>query len=598
MNFGMLWMVLAGILGFLGAWHNYDPSALDSLASIGWSYDDGSSLRDGTLRVLSLGILYGLVGSAMVATARNGNGRLASEANASMVAVLLSGAFVASYLLPFIFGFLDVDTETGAVATFLYSLETVAIGALLIPILINVLITASMRGEQELQTSVWFLIMGLTAYIISMLYMFFGDLADATQTVWFAERVSVGWVPLALMFSVGYHVIPMTAKQPIWSGSMRTASMFLLFVTVPPFFMTQASAGNVVTNLGAILLTLGMLPIFAASINLLMTASSGLGSVVKQPGALAGTLAFLALPFFAIGGYFTAMDTFVGNGELGAMAHAIDMGMMFTVGGLLTLAGVFTNYPLAIGKPLATPSTATLAAWMILVGGVSSTLTFLTGEFTFNAVAASEVEDVVANNGGFFLTGAALFYLLGIGTILATMVTIRTGISSTGRSIDATVSSDVATYTLTTGSSTTIRTLIGRGVGVDTELIVSATEESEGGSTIIAVDSSLHNDEIKEFPPTASSAMVAFVQYLTDSKQSVFELFRSMDLDDSGKVDSREFKAALESSSIVELSSFEADELVEGMDLDGDGELNLPELDIAIAQIKRDHDIVSSNEEE
>jgi hypothetical protein len=320
--------------------------------------------------------------------------------------------------------------------------------------------------------------------------------------------------------------------------------------------------------------------------------------VVKQPGALAGTLAFLALPFFAIGGYFTAMDTFVGNGELGAMAHAIDMGMMFTVGGLLTLAGVFTNYPLAIGKPLATPSTATLAAWMILVGGVSSTLTFLTGEFTFNAVAASEVEDVVANNGGFFLTGAALFYLLGIGTILATMVTIRTGISSTGRSIDATVSSDVATYTLTTGSSTTIRTLIGRGVGVDTELIVSATEESEGGSTIIAVDSSLHNDEIKEFPPTASSAMVAFVQYLTDSKQSVFELFRSMDLDDSGKVDSREFKAALESSSIVELSSFEADELVEGMDLDGDGELNLPELDIAIAQIKRDHDIVSSNEEE
>jgi hypothetical protein len=515
-----------------------------------------------------------------------------------MVAVLLSGAFVASYLLPFIFGFLDIDTETGAVATFLYSLETVAIGALLIPILINVLITASMRGEQELQTSVWFLIMGLTAYIISMLYMFFGDLADATQTVWFAERVSVGWVPLALMFSVGYHVIPMTAKQPIWSGSMRTASMFLLFVTVPPFFMTQASAGNVVTNLGAILLTLGMLPIFAASINLLMTASSGLGSVVKQPGALAGTLAFLALPFFAIGGYFTAMDTFVGNGELGAMAHAIDMGMMFTVGGLLTLAGVFTNYPLAIGKPLATPSTATLAAWMILVGGVSSTLTFLTGEFTFNAVAASEVEDVVANNGGFFLTGAALFYLLGIGTILATMVTIRTGISSTGRSIDATVSSDVATYTLTTGSSTTIRTLIGRGVGVDTELIVSATEESEGGSTIIAVDSSLHNDEIKEFPPTASSAMVAFVQYLTDSKQSVFELFRSMDLDDSGKVDSREFKAALESSSIVELSSFEADELVEGMDLDGDGELNLPELDIAIAQIKRDHDIVSSNEEE
>ena len=34
------------------------------------------------------------------------------------------------------------------------------------------------------------------------------------------------------------------------------------------------------------------------------------------------------------------------------------------------------------------------------------------------------------------------------------------------------------------------------------------------------------------------------------------------------------------------------------MDLDGDGELNLPELDIAIAQVKRDHNIVPSAEEE
>ncbi len=97
---------------------------------------------------------------------------------------------------------------------------------------------------------------------------------------------------------------------------------------------------------------------------------------------------------------------------------------------------------------------------------------------------------------------------------------------------------------------------------------------------------------------TASTVMIEFVQYLTNTNQSVFELFRSMDLDDSGKIDSREFLAALESSDIDALSSIEASELVAGMDLDGDGELNLPELDIAIAQIKRDHDIVASEEEE
>ena len=598
MNFGMLWLVFATLLGFLMGWHTYDPTALDSLASVGWSYDDGSSLKDATLNFLSIALLYGLVGSGMVAAARNGNGRLASEANASMVALLLSVVLLATYILPFIFGFLDIDTSENPIRTVLYSLETLAVGLLLVPVFINILITAANRGEQELQTSVWFLIMGIAAYILSMLYMFFGELADATQMVWLAERVAYGWVPLALMFSVGYHVIPMTAKQPIWSGSLRGASMLLLFITIPPFFMTDASASNFVTNLGAILLTLGVLPIFAASINLLMTASSGLSAVVKQPGAIAASMAFIALPFFAIGGYFTAMDTFVGTGELGTMGDIVNTSMLFTVGGLLVLAGAFTNYPNAIGKSLATPSTATLATWLVFVGGVASTLTYLTGEFTANAVAASEVEDVVANNGGFYLTGAALFYLAAIGAILSTMVVIRTGIASTGRSIEVNDVSDVATYTLTSGSSTTIRDLIGRGVGVDTTLVVSETEANEGGSTVIAVDSALHNDEIKEFPTTASTVMVEFVQYLTNTNQSVFELFRSMDLDDSGKIDSREFLAALEASDVEALSSMEAAELVESMDLDGDGELNLPELDIAIAQIKRDHDIVAAQEEE
>ncbi|MEE2973953.1 MAG: EF-hand domain-containing protein [Candidatus Thermoplasmatota archaeon] len=598
MNFGMLWLVFATLLGFLMGWHTYDPTALDSLASVGWSYDDGSSLKDATLNFLSIALLYGLVGSGMVAAARNGNGRLASEANASMVALLLSVVLLATYILPFIFGFLDIDTSENPTRTVLYSLETLAVGLLLVPVFINILITAANRGEQELQTSVWFLIMGIAAYILSMLYMFFGELADATQMVWLAERVAYGWVPLALMFSVGYHVIPMTAKQPIWSGSLRGASMLLLFITIPPFFMTDASASNFVTNLGAILLTLGVLPIFAASINLLMTASSGLSAVVKQPGAIAASMAFIALPFFAIGGYFTAMDTFVGTGELGTMGDIVNMSMLFTVGGLLVLAGAFTNYPNAIGKSLATPSTATLATWLVFVGGVASTLTYLTGEFTANAVAASEIEDVVANNGGFYLTGAALFYLAAIGAILSTMVVIRTGIASTGRSIEVNDVSDVATYTLTSGSSTTIRDLIGRGVGVDTTLVVSETEANEGGSTVIAVDSALHNDEVKEFPTTASTVMVEFVQYLTNTNQSVFELFRSMDLDDSGKIDSREFLAALEASDVEALSSLEAAELVESMDLDGDGELNLPELDIAIAQIKRDHDIVAAQEEE
>ena len=141
MNFGMLWLVFATLLGFLMGWHTYDPTALDSLASVGWSYDDGSSLKDATLNFLSIALLYGLVGSGMVAAARNGNGRLASEANASMVALLLSVVLLATYILPFIFGFLDIDTSENPIRTVLYSLETLAVGLLLIPVFINILIT-------------------------------------------------------------------------------------------------------------------------------------------------------------------------------------------------------------------------------------------------------------------------------------------------------------------------------------------------------------------------------------------------------------------------------------------------------------------------
>ena len=48
-KFGSGWFLLASISGFLGIWHKYDPTALDSLARIGWSYDDGSALLDFTL---------------------------------------------------------------------------------------------------------------------------------------------------------------------------------------------------------------------------------------------------------------------------------------------------------------------------------------------------------------------------------------------------------------------------------------------------------------------------------------------------------------------------------------------------------------------
>ena len=98
MKFGSGWFLLASISGFLAIWHKYDPTALDSLASIGWSYDDGSALQDFTMASLKMAFIYLMVGGGMVAVSRSANNRMASEANASMVAVVYTALTVLSLI--------------------------------------------------------------------------------------------------------------------------------------------------------------------------------------------------------------------------------------------------------------------------------------------------------------------------------------------------------------------------------------------------------------------------------------------------------------------------------------------------------------------
>ena len=598
MKYGTGWFLLAVICGFIGIWHKYDPTALDSLASIGWSYDDGSALADFTNSVMGIAFTYLLVGGCLVAVSRVGEKRLASEANASMVAVLYTASMSFSLILiPIIFRFVDL-TDEQSIRDLITLMTTYVVSSLLfIALLMNVLATYSTRGEGTSSVTAWFLIMAIVARLIGSLYHVLGEVTDNTQMVWLSERVIDGWVPLALMFALAYHVIPHSAKAPVWSASLLNANMVLLFVTVPPFFMTEANAGELLQNVGALLLTFSMLPIFAGSINLLVTASANSGNVLKNPGSLAATLAMFLLPIFAVGGYFTGMDTLTGTDKMLTMSTTIDDGFMFTVGGLMMLSAIFSSYPLAAGKKLADSSRGSMAAWFMMFGGLAATITMLIGDFTEKAVIDSGIEDAVASTSGFYLTAAALFYLVAIAVVLSTLVLIRTGTSSQKLTEVASAESDVETYTLVEGTTTTIQQLIGRGVGVNTTLVVGDTVDDEGGSTVIAVSASLYNDEVTEFPEEATEdvvevddkgpdkQLVMLVDYLKKTNQSVFEFFKSIDLDDSGNIDGFEFQQALKTSDVGDYPPWELDGLLSAIDLDNDGKINLPELDIALAQI-------------
>ena len=592
LRFGMAWFFMACLGMFLGIWHRYDPTALNSLSSIGWSYDDGSLLTDYTAIFFSTALNYLLVGAALVAISRASKGRLASEASASMVAVLLTVSTIATLLLPAILSFLDVANEASVLES-LQNLSMYVAGSLLhIALLINVFITIGDREHDDISPTTWFLVLALVAKIMAMLLIFFGGLLESTQTVWMAERVFTGWVPLALIFAVAYHVIPFTAGKPVWSESMQKVNMLFLFVTIPPFFVSAADGGELLQNIGAILMTIGLLPLLAGSFNMVATAASSPEKIVKSPGAFAATAAMLILPIYAVGGFFTGMDTFVGMDKLGSMAQTVDTGFISTVGSLMMLAAIFTSYPLIAGKKLAKAKNAQLAVWFTLVGGVASTIAALMGDFTAYAVSNSGVEDVVASTEGFFLVSAAMFYMVTLASIIAALSMIHTGRPNNASYSDMSVQSDIESYTLVDGS-TTIRALLARGVGVDTTLHIGDVQEDEGGSSIVQVSAQLHNDEVTEFPVPEELVMLA--QYLKQTKQSIFDFFSAIDLDGSGDINGFEFQKALVKANIANLPPWEMPRLVSAVDLDGDGLLNLPELDIMLAKIRTE--ILESEEE-
>tara|TARA_B100001778_G_scaffold333562_2_gene342411 strand:- start:722 stop:2923 length:2202 start_codon:yes stop_codon:yes gene_type:complete len=609
MKFGSGWFLLASISGFLAIWHKYDPTALDSLASIGWSYDDGSALQDFTMASLKMAFIYLMVGGGMVAVSRSANNRMASEANASMVAVVYTALTILSLiLLPIVFSFITVSDEAGKLDLVSMVINYGIASMLFTAVLINVLSTYSMRRDGTSSVSAWFFIMALMTKLVASTFYLFGEFAGSTQTVWMAEQMLNGWVPLALMFSVAYHLIPFTTQKPIWSHSLLNAGMVLLFVTVPPFFIGEVDAGELLQNVGALLLTFSLIPILANCFNLLATASSNSSAILRNPGALAATLAMFILPLFAVGGYFTSMDTFTGTDKLADLATMVDSSFMFTVGGLMMVSTIFASYPLASGNQLEDSSRANLAVWFILFGGLASVITMLIGGFTEIAVSDSGVEDAVASSLGFYLTASALFYLVPIASIMAILVLIRTGNSSNKIEEIGQEITDIDVYVLGQGT-TTIQQLLGRGVGVTTQIVVGESEETDGGSTVIGVNAELHNDEITEFPEEEiveeeeaeedkgpAKELVMLLDYLKSSDKTVFDFFRSIDLDSSGEIDSFEFQQALKNSNVGDFPPWEIDGLVSAIDIDGDGRINLPELDISLARIAAQ--IYPSDEEE
>ncbi|MBA45683.1 MAG: hypothetical protein CMB31_03755 [Euryarchaeota archaeon] len=109
---------------------------------------------------------------------------------------------------------------------------------------------------------------------------------------------------------------------------------------------------------------------------------------------------------------------------------------------------------------------------------------------------------------------------------------------------------------------------------------------NEGGIGVASAPSKRSSVAVSMDSPSGDE-LQKLADYLVEKGQTVFDFFRSIDLDDSGEIDTMEFQLALKNTSIANLPPWDVDVLVNQMDLNSDGKLDLPELDLAIMSLTK-----------
>ena len=91
--------------------------------------------------------------------------------------------------------------------------------------------------------------------------------------------------------------------------------------------------------------------------------------------------------------------------------------------------------------------------------------------------------------------------------------------------------------------------------------------------------------EVEEEPVSYNEDLVKLTKWLS-ARGTTSRFFEWADVDDSGKIDKDEFADALRTAEIANLPPWEIEELVKVMDINSDGQINLPELDLMVITIR------------
>ena len=93
-------------------------------------------------------------------------------------------------------------------------------------------------------------------------------------------------------------------------------------------------------------------------------------------------------------------------------------------------------------------------------------------------------------------------------------------------------------------------------------------------------------EEIVEEGPKFDEDLVKLTKWLCSRGTTTAQFFEWADVDNSGSIDMVEFANALRQAEIANLPPWEIEDLVKIMDINEDGRINLPELDIMLLKIQ------------
>ena len=89
--------------------------------------------------------------------------------------------------------------------------------------------------------------------------------------------------------------------------------------------------------------------------------------------------------------------------------------------------------------------------------------------------------------------------------------------------------------------------------------------------------------------PPLDPELVQLAHSIHFTRMSVYELFRDLDLDGDGSLTPYEFREGMMRMDIDDLAPGDVDRLIRAVDINGDGRIDLPELDIMISRALREH---------